>query len=277
MRLGAIRVRDLRQALELYQSVAFAGKEQADAVPVKLEGNDDAPVADVLQVFTDEAQQAGGAVVHRYVIRLGNARYPFMKLVLQEHLVEGEFFFEVDTHDQMFELEGGEEQAFLELKHYNLSVKERVETAWAEARLPTASHLKGLVETRPASRVEPNGRTVLVVDDDECIASTLALLLEGRGYSVTCLCDGLDVVELADPQLHDLILMDNEMKHLNGFEACRVLKSRPETAKIPVLIATAGALTLQQLDAADGFLVKPFRAELLFSMLEHLLPDPPAL
>jgi CheY-like chemotaxis protein len=50
-----------------------------------------------------------------------------------------------------------------------------------------------------------------------------------------------------------------------------VLKSREETREIPVLIATAGSLTLQQLDAADGFMVKPFRAELLFSILEHML------
>jgi CheY-like chemotaxis protein len=65
--------------------------------------------------------------------------------------------------------------------------------------------------------------------------------------------------------------MDNEMRDLNGFEACRVLKGRPATAKLPVLIATAGALTLSQLDAADGFMVKPFRIELLFSILEQML------
>jgi hypothetical protein len=50
-----------------------------------------------------------------------------------------------------------------------------------------------------------------------------------------------------------------------------VLKQRPDTARIPVLIATAGSLTLQQLDAADGFMVKPFRMELLFSILDHML------
>ena len=91
--------------------------------------------------------------------------------------MKGEFFLEVDTHDQMFELEASEDERFAELKHYNLAVKERVESAWAEAQLPTASHLKGLVATRPAPRSEPNGRTILVVDDDVCIASTLAMLL----------------------------------------------------------------------------------------------------
>jgi hypothetical protein len=50
-----------------------------------------------------------------------------------------------------------------------------------------------------------------------------------------------------------------------------VLKSCERTRTLPVLIATAGSLTLRQLDAADGFLVKPFRMELLFSILEHML------
>ena len=37
----------------------------------------------------------------RYTMRLGNRNYPFMKLLLQEHLIAGEFFFGVDTHDEM--------------------------------------------------------------------------------------------------------------------------------------------------------------------------------
>ncbi|MHC4845295.1 MAG: response regulator, partial [Planctomycetota bacterium] len=198
--------------------------------------------------------------------------YPFMKLVLQEHLVEGEYFCEVDTHDEMFNVEeGGEANELRQLKRRNLEIKESVEDAWSRAGLPTAAHIKGLVETRPTKRAPPNGLRILLVDNDRDIAATLGLLLEARGYQVEILGDGREAVEQADSARHNLILMDNEMKDLNGFEACRVLKSRPETADIPVLIATAGSLTLQQLDAADGFMVKPFRMELLFSILDHLL------
>lgn len=275
MRLEQVTVGLLREAIRLYERVAWGA--DGEHTPYELTPPDAEPFERIRDHFVDESQDERATSARRFVLRLGNARYPFMKLVLQEHLVQGEFFLEVDTHDQMFELEASEDERFGELKHYNLSVKERVESAWADADLPTASHLKGIVETAPAQSVPRNGRTILVVDDDTDIAFTLALLLEARGYEVSCLHDGRDAVSLADPELHDLILMDNEMKHLNGFEACRVLKSQERTADIPVLIATAGALTLQQLDAADGFLVKPFRAELLFSMLEHMLPDDSAL
>lgn len=269
MRLEAMTVGTLRHVLRIYQREAWGSSEMPQ---VQIPGDDNAPLAAALPVFMDESRQTGNEVVHCYALRLGNPRYPFMKLLLQEHLVQDEYFFEVDSHDHMFDAAGDEREAMEALKRYNFDVKNRVEWALGEAHLPTSGHLKGLVESVPAPRAEPNGRTILVVDDDDCIARTLSLLLEARGYAVTCLYDGRDAVEVADAKLHDLILMDNEMPLLNGFEACRVLKARPETKDIPVLIATAGSLTLQQLDAADGFLVKPFRIELLFSMIDHLLP-----
>jgi len=275
MRLEGMTVGLLRQAVGIYEREAFHG---ADHESITISGDDDEPISAALSSLIDESRLTGGAVVHCYTMRIGNPRYPFMKLVLHEHLVQDEYFFEVDTHDQMFGGAESEGTEFKSLKRYNLELKGRVEWAWGEAKLPTSGHLKGLVETRPTRRNKPNGQAILVVDDDDCIAKTLSMLLEARGYVVTCLMDGKDAVEVADAKLHDLILMDNEMKHLNGFEACRVLKSRSETRDIPVLIATAGSLTLQQLDAADGFLVKPFRMELLFSMIEHMLPlkTPPA-
>ncbi len=269
MHLQAITVGLLRRALALYAEVAWAG----GAMPtVELPGRDDEPISVALPAFTDETLRGGENATRRYTLRLGNPHYPFMKLVLQEHLVEAEFFLSVDTHDRMFDgMDGGEAAELAEVKRRNLEIREAVEQAWDRAGLPTAAHIKGLVATWPARRELPNGRRILLVDNDRDIAGTLAMLLEARGYAVQVCDDGRDAVEQADPVRHDLILMDNEMKHLNGFEACRMLKSRPATARIPVLIATAGSLTLQQLDAADGFMVKPFRMELLFSILDHML------
>lgn len=268
MQLREMTVGLVREVIALYEREAYpAGAPTPRVVP----GEDADPVEVALSAFVDESQSTGNTHVRRYTLRMGNPRYPFMKIVLQEHLVQGEFFFEVDTHDEMFQLAGDEAAAFEELRRFNTGVRERVDAAWSHAHIPTATALKGLVETLPLPRAAPNGRTILVVDDDAAISSTVAMLLEARGYAVKCLSDGLDAVDVADPRLHDLILMDNDMVHLSGFEACHILKSRPASRNIPVLIATAGALTLRQLDAADGFLVKPFRIELLLAMIEHLL------
>ena len=40
-------------------------------------------------------------LVDQFTLRLGNPRYPFMKFVVGEHLIEGEYFFSVDTHEGM--------------------------------------------------------------------------------------------------------------------------------------------------------------------------------
>ncbi len=267
----------LRHAIRVYAEVAWAASTMP---PVTIDGDDSDPLEPRLGALVeagtlaDETLRTGDVATRIFTLRLGNPHYPFMKLVLQEHLVEGMFFFSVDTHDQMFgggEAQGADLDELQELKRANLALKEKIEHAWDAAGLPTAAHIKGLVETWPTRPAPPNGRHILLVDNDCDIAGTLAVLLRARGYEVTVLEDGSDAVERADPAIHDLILMDNEMKYLDGCQACRVLKSRPATAKIPVLIATAGALSLQQLDTADGFLVKPFRMELLFSILDHML------
>jgi CheY-like chemotaxis protein len=269
MRLEAMTVGLLRRAVAVYRDVVWQGDGPE---PPVLPGGDDEPVSVALPALVDETLRAGENATARHTLRLGNPAYPFMKLVLQEHLVEGEYFLSVDTHDQMFESdEPGERSALAFLRRRNLETKEAVESAWSTAGLPTARQVKGLLEGWPARREPPNGHRILLVDNDQEIAATLAMLLEARGYGVQVLHDGREAVDQADPARHDLVLMDNEMKHVNGFEACRVLKSREATRRLPVLIATAGSLTLQQLDAADGFLVKPFRMELLFSILEHML------
>jgi len=264
----------LRRALAVYGRIAW---DDEPMPAIELPGRDEDPLAPALSglverhIAQDETLRSGVLPTRRITLRLGRPGYPFMKLMLQEHLVEGEFFFEVDTHDQMFCEEGEEAAEVRALKAKNLQLKEAIEHALDEAGLPTARHIKGLVESWPARRAPPNGRRILLVDNEADIAATLAMLLEGAGYEVDVCHDGREAIERADPSRHDLVLMDNEMQDLNGFEACRVLKSRPATARLPVLIATAGALTLSQLDAADGFMVKPFRMELLFSILEQML------
>ncbi|RKY21678.1 MAG: hypothetical protein DRQ55_03630 [Planctomycetota bacterium] len=269
MRLDEMTVGLLRRALDIYAEAAYEGEGLPD---VPLPSDNSAPLDSCLTVFSDETRVTGEAQVHRYVLRLGNARYPFMKLVLHEHLVEGEYVFEVDTHDSMFDLQSPDESAaFAELKAFNQDLKAEVEAALHDAGVPTAAQLKGLVAGNPHRREAPNGLRLLVVDDDRDIAATVATLLRARGYEVDVLHDGIEAVEAADPERYDLILMDNEMPRLTGFVACAELKSRERTRGIPVLIATAGQLSLSQLDAADGFLVKPFRAELLFSMIDHML------
>lgn len=272
MRWDRLTVGMLRRAVDDYIAEAWSQRGAAQPPELTWDVADDEPLERVLECLQDESLGEAGLVVRRYTLRLGNPRYPFMKLVLQEHLVRGEFFFEVDTHDSMFRLDGEEAEQLEAIKRFNQQIKERIESAWASAALPTAAHLKGLVEGFPTERAEPNGRRLLVVDDDRDIAATLSLLLEARGYDVTTLSDGAQAVQRADPEHHDLVLMDYEMEQLDGLEACRILKGCERTRQLPVIIATAGQIDLERLEQVDAFLAKPFHVEVLLRMIEGLLP-----
>ncbi len=58
-------------------------------------------VEELLDLFTSSSKRQDGPQFKRYTLRLGNESYPFMKFVLQEYLVDHEYFFSVDTHDDL--------------------------------------------------------------------------------------------------------------------------------------------------------------------------------
>jgi CheY-like chemotaxis protein len=267
MRIDRLHLGHLRRALELYFAEAFRGQDRA---PPRFEGEDDAPLGGALPRFQDESQRTGCGA-RGYALRLGNDRYPFMKLRLVEHLFRDEYFFEVDTHDQMFADPSDAELA--RLKAYNRELKCRIEAAWEGAGLPTMLQLKGIQECAPVTREPRNGVRILVVDDDPAIQETIAKLLDMKGYDVDVANDGEEAVAMADADRHALIVMDVEMPRMNGIEACEILKADPRRRRIPVLLATAGAVELARVAAPDGFLVKPFTAEALLRFLDLLLRD----
>jgi DNA-binding response OmpR family regulator len=117
-----------------------------------------------------------------------------------------------------------------------------------------------------------DARTILVVEDDEAIASGLVRVLEGQGYSVRRLGQGSGAVRAADPSV-GLVVLDLGLPDVDGLDVCRRLRSaRPDLA---ILILTARNHEIDivaGLDAgADDYLVKPFRlSELLARIRSHL-------
>jgi len=87
---------------------------------------------------------------------------------------------------------------------------------------------------------EPSARRrILVVDDNEDAASTLAMLLQLTGNEVHTACDGLEAVK-AVAELHpDIVLMDIGMPKLNGYDAARRIRGQA-SGKDTFLIAVSG-------------------------------------
>lgn len=117
--------------------------------------------------------------------------------------------------------------------------------------------------------------TILVVDDDKFNLTLMRELCESAGYRVLEAGDGTSALELVLQQPPDLILLDVMMAGKDGFEVCLELRSREETAELPIIIVTA----LDDLDSkvqglelgADDYVTKPFGLQELLARIQAVL------
>ncbi|MBA2295970.1 MAG: response regulator [Actinobacteria bacterium] len=108
---------------------------------------------------------------------------------------------------------------------------------------------------------------ILVVDDVPENVRLLEAVLASRGYDIVSATDGSVALELAETAKPDLVLLDILMPQPDGYEVCRRLREREETAVLPVIMLTSslGSEKTKAIEAgADDFIPKPFdHAELL--------------
>lgn len=119
--------------------------------------------------------------------------------------------------------------------------------------------------------------SVLIVDDNPTNIKLLEMTLEVAGYTkVTSVSDPREVVDLHRQNKFDVILLDIQMPHLDGFQVMEQLREIEEDQYLPVLVLTAQQdmdTRIRALECgARDFLTKPFdRAEVinrLYNMLE---------
>jgi diguanylate cyclase (GGDEF)-like protein len=114
---------------------------------------------------------------------------------------------------------------------------------------------------------------ILIVEDDDFIATALTTVLAGEHYAVEVAKDGQAAWELVELFPYDLLLLDVMLPKLDGITLCRQLRS--SGYKMPILLLTgldSGHEKALGLDAgADDYLVKPFDAEELVARVRALL------
>jgi len=81
--------------------------------------------------------------------------------------------------------------------------------------------------------------TILIVDDEPNIVSTLAFELKKEGYAAVPAGDGKQALELAKSAPPDLIIADVMMPVMDGYELCRRVKELPALRHIPFIFLTA--------------------------------------
>jgi two-component system, OmpR family, response regulator VicR len=100
---------------------------------------------------------------------------------------------------------------------------------------------------------------ILIVEDEQSIATLLCDALEDEGYTVLIARNGQDALDLLSVTRPALVLTDVMMPILDGLALCRAIQADPTYQAIPVIVmsAIAGALDSQGCRAI-GFLKKPF-------------------
>lgn len=116
----------------------------------------------------------------------------------------------------------------------------------------------------------PNQQVVHVVDDDEDVRESAALLLESAGFRVFTYPSGVDFLELANLAAPACILLDIHMPQVDGLEVQRRL--RANGVALPVIVLTGQGdipIAVQAMkDGAYEFLEKPYANEVLLGALE---------
>ncbi len=116
---------------------------------------------------------------------------------------------------------------------------------------------------------------VLVVDDMPQNRKLLVRLLSEHGHNVRAVGTGEEALEALESETPDLILLDVQMPGMDGFEVCRILKNRPSSRLIPIVLITG--LTdrdsrMQGINAgADDFIHKPFDSAELIARVRSLV------
>ncbi|MEQ1508272.1 MAG: response regulator, partial [Myxococcota bacterium] len=113
------------------------------------------------------------------------------------------------------------------------------------------------------------------MDDNPATRYSTSRILRSAGYDVAEARSGSDALQQVDAAT-DLVLLDINMPDLNGYEVCRALRARTDTARVPVVHISAISVTEMDkvlgLEAgADGYLVHPVEPLVLVGTVNAFL------
>lgn len=123
--------------------------------------------------------------------------------------------------------------------------------------------------------MQPKGKSILVVDDEERNLLLLQAHLEPRGYNVIMTQSGQGALEILAQTEIDLALLDVMMPAMDGYHLCQAMKASVKTENIPVIFISAlqdKEERIKGIEAgADDFINKPFSGKEVLARVQALL------
>lgn len=118
-------------------------------------------------------------------------------------------------------------------------------------------------------------KTVLVVDDEQDIVELIAYNLEREGFKVTRAFDGEHALLSIKEIPPNLVILDLMLPGLSGLDLCRLLRKKPETENIPIIMLTAKSDSVDKITGleigADDYITKPFNVRELIARVRAVL------
>ena len=118
-------------------------------------------------------------------------------------------------------------------------------------------------------------KKILIVDDEATILEAASATLVDPRYEVFLASDGETALRIARAELPDLVLLDNMMPIMDGYDVCKAIEGDPKTSRIKVVMFTAlvqdSALERAREVGADEYIPKPFHPSDLRGKVEGFL------
>jgi two-component system chemotaxis response regulator CheY len=118
-------------------------------------------------------------------------------------------------------------------------------------------------------------KKILAVDDSASVRQMVAFTLKNAGYEVVDAVDGQDGLTKAGKDKFDMIITDLNMPNLDGIQMITALRKLPECSFIPILMLTTESQAEKKDEGrkagATGWIVKPFNADQLISVIKKLV------
>lgn len=117
--------------------------------------------------------------------------------------------------------------------------------------------------------------SILVVEDEEAIASVIKYNLKREGFIVESIDDGNTALDFAKKNKPDLIILDWMLPSISGIEVCKSLRNNDETLNIPIIMLSAKSEELDKITGlergADDYITKPFSPVELVARIKAVL------